>query len=215
MSAKILNALLQLDVGNDDHWTSDGLPRMDVIEGIVGDKAITRQQVTAARPGFSRAVAAQAVQPQQATQAPAAPAAQPAQPAQPAHPADPAVQVHAEPASEPDTEVATGEELNEVAQLRAKLAAAQEEMESLDVQRIQLTKKHQAVAQEVDKLTAKLQTLVGVETVTNAIQSYLAKQRDQLAKRAELLQSAPVQTRSALDAAMARKTGFGLNRPGG
>ncbi len=50
----IKEALSQLDPLNDDHWTSDGAPRMDAIEAIVGDKSITRKDVVNAAPDFTR-----------------------------------------------------------------------------------------------------------------------------------------------------------------
>ncbi len=50
MSQETIHAALQaLDPKNDDHWTADGLPRLDVV------KAGTRAAVTAAAPNFSRA----------------------------------------------------------------------------------------------------------------------------------------------------------------
>jgi hypothetical protein len=50
----INNALDQLDPENNDHWTKDDKPKMSVIEDIIGDKSITRGDVEAVRPGFSR-----------------------------------------------------------------------------------------------------------------------------------------------------------------
>jgi len=45
----ILEALAKLDPANKDHWTADGLPRL----GAVGE-GVTRQQIVAAAPFFSR-----------------------------------------------------------------------------------------------------------------------------------------------------------------
>lgn len=59
MKEKILEALKQLDPLNDDHWTSDGAPRMDAVESIVGDKSITRKDIIDAAPGFNRDKAGQ------------------------------------------------------------------------------------------------------------------------------------------------------------
>ena len=58
MSDKIRAALAQLEVGNDNHWTEDGLPRMETIKFMTGDQAITRELVNQAVPGFSRSTAA-------------------------------------------------------------------------------------------------------------------------------------------------------------
>jgi len=54
MDMTIKEALAQLDPMVDEHWTADGLPRMDVVEGLVGTKEITRQDVTEADPEFCR-----------------------------------------------------------------------------------------------------------------------------------------------------------------
>lgn len=51
---EIKDALAQLDPLNDDHWTADGLPRMDVIEALMDDKSVTRKMVTDVAPNFSR-----------------------------------------------------------------------------------------------------------------------------------------------------------------
>lgn len=59
MKDKILEALSQLDPLNDDHWTTDGAPRMDAIEAIVGDKSITRKDIVNAAPDFNREKASQ------------------------------------------------------------------------------------------------------------------------------------------------------------
>lgn len=47
---KIREALSTLDTKNDDHWTEDGLPRIDAI-GLDG---VTRSEVSAAAPAFTR-----------------------------------------------------------------------------------------------------------------------------------------------------------------
>lgn len=53
MSDKIREALAKLDIGNDDHWTTEGLPRLDVMKDLVGEP-VTRADITAAAKGFSR-----------------------------------------------------------------------------------------------------------------------------------------------------------------
>jgi len=50
-NAAIVKALQQLDPKNDDHWTNDGLPRLDAIKGVSGLK---REDVTAAAPHFTK-----------------------------------------------------------------------------------------------------------------------------------------------------------------
>lgn len=50
---EIKEALAQLDAFDDDQWTADGLPKLDVVSGMVGER-VTRQQVTDAAPQFNR-----------------------------------------------------------------------------------------------------------------------------------------------------------------
>ena len=54
MSEIIKTALGKLDPKSDDHWTGDGLPRLDVVKDLAG-KAYSRQEVTDAAKGFCRA----------------------------------------------------------------------------------------------------------------------------------------------------------------
>lgn len=49
-------ALAKLDPANDEHWTTDGLPRLDAIEALVG-AAVARKDITNAAPEFTRGVA--------------------------------------------------------------------------------------------------------------------------------------------------------------
>lgn len=53
MSEKIRTALSQLNVNDPTHWTSDGLPVIDVVKTILGAN-VTRAEITAAAKGFSK-----------------------------------------------------------------------------------------------------------------------------------------------------------------
>lgn len=55
----IKTALVQLDPENGEHWTADGLPRIDAVEGIMGTKGVKRQDITNAAPNFTRDTAAE------------------------------------------------------------------------------------------------------------------------------------------------------------
>lgn len=231
MNQKIVEALGQLDPSNDEHWTADGLPRMDVVEGIVGDKGITRQQVTQAKPGFSRAAAlaaaalAAAQQPAQAqgtqgnteqgTQA--APAA--AQP--PATTEQDTGNAASDEAEQP--EVADSDD-SAVAEAREKLADAQTALEEITATKNKVDAEHAAQLAEVDKLTLELEAVQGKETVGDAIQGYLARQRKNLEERAERMRAISQsgvnlgelarKLKAPIDSAMSRKTSRGTQRPG-
>lgn len=51
----IVTALQKLDSGNAEHWTDDGLPRVDVVRALANDTAVTRSDINKAAPGFSQA----------------------------------------------------------------------------------------------------------------------------------------------------------------
>lgn len=52
----LLNALKQLDPNNNDHWTTDGSPRLDIVKTLMGDDGIDlkRQGLINEFPEFSR-----------------------------------------------------------------------------------------------------------------------------------------------------------------
>jgi len=54
--ATVREALALLDAENGDHWTSQGLPRLDVLFGLVGEE-VGRRELNEIAPGFSRAAA--------------------------------------------------------------------------------------------------------------------------------------------------------------
>ncbi len=53
MKMTLAEALDELDIDNDEHWTADGLPRLDTLEEYMGTKP-ARAAVKAAAPHFSR-----------------------------------------------------------------------------------------------------------------------------------------------------------------
>lgn len=54
LNQKLQRAIFTLDPENDDHWTKDGQPAMSAVEKLYGSSAITRADVRAAAPEFSR-----------------------------------------------------------------------------------------------------------------------------------------------------------------
>lgn len=53
MSREILNALAKLDVQNDEHWTGDHLPRLDILKDLVG-RVVTRAELSEVAKTFTR-----------------------------------------------------------------------------------------------------------------------------------------------------------------
>jgi hypothetical protein len=53
MSDKIREALAKLDIDNEGHWTTEGLPRLDIMKEMTGE-VVSRSDITMAAKGFSR-----------------------------------------------------------------------------------------------------------------------------------------------------------------
>jgi hypothetical protein len=54
MSMTLEQALASLDPTNADQWTSDGSPKMDVLQGLTEDASLTRAKVRQVAPNFSK-----------------------------------------------------------------------------------------------------------------------------------------------------------------
>jgi len=50
----LAEAIAALDPAVDDHWTGSGLPAMNAIEKIMGDRSVTRADVEAQAAGYNR-----------------------------------------------------------------------------------------------------------------------------------------------------------------
>lgn len=70
----IQEALSKLDVNNDNHWTSDGLPKVDTVKMLTGNPALTREQITQADPQFNRESLRTSTENNDADKAPESPA---------------------------------------------------------------------------------------------------------------------------------------------
>lgn len=54
LNTKLQKAVLGLDPADDTHWTKDGKPAMTAVEKLYGSAAITRADVEAVAPGWTR-----------------------------------------------------------------------------------------------------------------------------------------------------------------
>lgn len=50
----LLDVLKRLDPDNEEHWTADGFPKVDVVQELSGDNMVNRAQITEAAPLLSR-----------------------------------------------------------------------------------------------------------------------------------------------------------------
>jgi hypothetical protein len=218
MATNIKGALAKLDVTNDNHWTGDGLPRLDAVKLFASDQTLTREAVTQAHPGFTRANATSGTQ---VAQGPAAvtPAATPDPAASAAPVAPPA-------ATLPDiaAPVATGvaSEPDEIQLIQDELNAEHGRLAEIEKYLADGNKAKQEAQKRIDLLSAKLERAGGVETVTETIQGYLAGQAALRARRADQIKrwndsgvnlKDILPSKAPIDIAMSRKRGYGTRRP--
>lgn len=211
-NTKILDALAKLDFGNDNHWTADGLPRLETVKLLAGDQTLTREQVRAAAPSFTRAGALGVQETRPETTPVEAEQEKPE-----------AEQEDSSLFTDPETPVVINEPafpLTALQEAEKALAAVGEEIAELNQGIAQLVSQRAVKYQEQAKLTHKVQTLSPAQSNQLAIGAYLAAQRDALEerrRRIEALKGVDVRQFlphvSPIDAAMARKTGYGRQRP--
>lgn len=229
----ITEALGKLDKSNDQHWTADGLPRLETVRFICGNQSLTREDVTKAAPGFSRATVLQGGA--QAAGADSAGASgttteQTANAAPAAH-----TLVHTPASSEgegADGKVqqegtaiqAEGDADPEIAALEKELALAQEELAEIERAFVQAEAYRTKARAEVDRLTLALEAVRPKQSTGDAIRGYLASQVRQLEARAQVQETlknsgvdlsvlASLTKGAQIDAAMARRNTRGGARP--
>lgn len=209
MTAKIKQALTQLDPVQDGHWTSDGAPRMDVVEKLVGTKGITRSDVNKAGPTFTRDHPH--LESPVSEQEPEAEAPQVAGPEQ-----------DVAPASEPQTDA--GEPSEPMDELEVALAKAKKELAEAEEAKHAAQKRAAEAQRKVDEVIEARERDRPVHENIKGIQAYIARQqeiRQARAARAQQLQQAGLDAKTLaqltgpakIDQAMARKTGYGQERP--
>ncbi len=214
--SKLIKALSQLDSANPNHWTADGLPRLDTLKMLAGDPALTREAVTAVAPGYSRENRA----PLEGTEPVSADAGTQAQQSTTTEQggdngeagdgsgaagadADPAAGQAVAPAPEDD-----------------ELAAAQR---ALDIAVAAEAEAKRAVAEataEVDRLVEARTKAGDAPSFAATVQGYLlTQQREREARGARMAEMRGIPLKellpkpAAIDAAFARKKGFGNQRP--
>jgi hypothetical protein len=192
---RIRKALLELGLDDDGDWTTEGMPSMESLKAITKDQTLSRAQVTAAAPTFTRS------NPNFES---------PKQQAQSVAPVTP------EPALPP-----MGSEL---ARMEAELAAMGEEVNRLDVARHEATRLFDAARQKRDRFSERVARMRPANLSQQSIQSYLRAQEVESQKRAEEIEAIrasgidleklrmALPSGSAIDSAMASRRG-GRGRP--
>lgn len=225
MTQKILDALAKLNPADDSQWTEDGLPKMDTLKSLSGVFNLTRDQVTAAAPGFSRAnmqLGATPVQPP--ASAPAAPVAPP-----PSAPQDQAAtQVAPVQPAAPSTPATTPETGNEgqAAQaepdqsLASQLKAAEARLERANGAKAEADREVAEASKLVDELLEKGAKVSPQESLAEGLSAYFAQQqriREERGRRLQAMKGIDLRdilpAKAPIDAAFARKTQRGTQRP--
>jgi hypothetical protein len=173
MSEAILAAINRMDPENDNHWTIDGLAKLDTIKFLAG-QPVTREELETIAPGFNRESLRAYRQGAGNEQAPApAPAPDPAGVA--ADPVPPA------PEGATSAEPADGEA--EIETLAKEIA--EQEQAILELQRVQdkAGTELKDRAFKLDSLRLRHDKLIPPETDGQVIQKYLARQRELNEKR--------------------------------
>jgi len=194
----IYDALGCLNPEDDNNWTSDGLPRMDVIEKLMDDKAIIRQQVTDADPEFCREVASQ----RRAAKAIAQSEAK---------------EIEDEQSLQRQEET---QEVNPEEALRAEIQAVSQEIETLASEEAEVAKHKKELTTHLRRLQEKTNREHSASADTIARIAFIRSQAIQRQKRYEkgrkimaIIGKDGLNPMSRLDQAMRRKTARGTRRP--
>lgn len=175
--SKIREALSQLDVANDNHWTADGLPRLDTVKMLAADQSITREHVNAALPGFTRNGPRSESNQTAGAQAPQAAEAPKADPvASSVQAAAPAAESAAPAAESAQTDL---EKLRESVREQELL------IERMDKHKAEFDTAYREERQKLDDLRARLQESEPEDGTPQAIRNYLDAQQKILAQRAQ------------------------------
>jgi hypothetical protein len=189
----ILAALSKLDATNNNHWTSEGLPRIDTVKFLAGGAEVSRDDITKAAPNFTRtnpvldAHAPVTTQGDHAasagTETPPATAVQATEalaPIQGSHHGE----VHPQAAEGVES---VGEFVYADASVEEKLAFAQTKLAECEQEVVLATRERDAVSAEVDRLVYATHQETTQQDNATAIRDYLSVQAANLEAKAEQL----------------------------
>jgi hypothetical protein len=213
MSQAILTALNGLDVKDDNHWTADGLPRLDTVKTLANDATLTRDLVSAAAPGFTRAAFAAhlAANPAPKAEAPVAAPTPPEQPnvaaadTPPASTPESGGSDNAQEAQPPEVGGGAPSGADEVSALEAALEEANSEVNRLKGYESELKNEIAKAEAARNAIEVRLEALKPKDDNSAAIRNYLENQTRLRYERRGM--------KSPLDRAFQRPVGYGHGRP--
>lgn len=197
----ILEALNTLDKDDDENWTADGAPRVDVVSALVG-RELKRQEIVDAAPEFNRANISDV--PENAPES------------------EPETPTYESVLDLPIPQVCR--DLNLIASARAELQAQQLDLAASMAAAKREQKQISAKLQLLDRAQSRLpqkRTVLSAE-----LQGYIAQQNKNRSERAARTLAfikegvspqqvkAAMEVKAPIDAAMARKNTRGTQRPG-
>ena len=170
--SKITDVLGKLDPANDNHWTADGLPRIETVRMLAADQTITREDITMEAPAFTRkALEAMALTP------PAAPVP----PAAVAPPVAPVPQTQAAETAK-DNETVVQDEQAPI-DYDAQIAMAQDELHQALIARDLAQEVVNDKQNDLDELISAKHAYDPSDSNATVIQSYLKSQGEALTER--------------------------------
>jgi Asp-tRNA(Asn)/Glu-tRNA(Gln) amidotransferase C subunit len=215
---QVHKALAKLDPATDLHWTEDGLPALDMVSKLA-KATVTREELTAMAPTFTRIhPSLEPVAKVEATeQAPTDGAGANGEPAEPDTQLDEdegQAQDKPAPVTDPSTD--------ELTELNTTIATYEQEMAIRQASVDEIKRELDKFIGQRDRLIEAREKRGDVHTNTYAIRDYLESQKRLRASKvtagkavAQAMAEAGVSNggKSALDAAMSRKTARGTARP--
>lgn len=211
MNEQIVAALQQLDPSNADHWTSDGLPRVDTVKELASLQWLSRDQINAAAPGLTRTALEQYRAQQGAAQAPATPAVatqeplavqQPQQePSAAPAPATPPVVEETVAGERSPEEIRLAEIDEALAEAKQQISDAQKVLEGARQELDRVNAIADKLVTEREQLLNRIPNLQG-----DSIRDYLRMQVELRQKRAQQARMVAPDPRSPLDKAIASRT---------
>jgi hypothetical protein len=185
-NSKITDALAKLDPNNNDHWTADGLPRLDSLKIMTGNPGLTRDMVQAAAPDFVRPTGTAQGPAQAATSDPVQGSSPTDDNAPQAGPTGPSSTDDTLPTMLNPTVAVEGGEDAEV--LRAQLGDLRLEYDAISTGILRARQRQAELQNEMDAVHNRLVELEKI-TPQDAISGYLAAQRVELEERAKRIRA--------------------------
>lgn len=166
----IIEALTALKSDNDEHWTNNGLPRVDVLKEMTGVDGLTRSVIDEAAPDYTRENRFDLVAGDEQNQTPP-PSVTPGPPVQTTDPSPPE-----QPTSDP---VETEAPVESEESLNAKIAEMRAERDELSQERARLDTAVKKIDDEIFLVEKARQALYPPVPQAVAVQRYNQSQQEQ------------------------------------